>query len=248
MTRKSIIPSPKKHPENLIAETFWYFFKRWGQCFESGSKSRLDPEFRMKFGDSVRILRLNRKSMRMLKKIIMNSILYKTEKMRVENSTKTLAWKNSSLCPETSTQIVRVLSCTVFHLWKRKQPPPPPLTWGAGPACRRQGRPTPQPRRGWIHPSGRRPTPSPGARWQRQLCRGTFLFLSRTFIDIAEGGSGKFFFLMYSNSLYNGSHEWLMFQYCIFCFIICRFSLKGTQAWDILEFFFDLNQILICPW
>ncbi len=26
------------------------------------------------------------------------------------------------------------------------------------------------------------------------------------------------------------------------------FLIKGTQAWDIFEFFFDLNQILICPW
>ncbi len=25
-------------------------------------------------------------------------------------------------------------------------------------------------------------------------------------------------------------------------------NFKGTQAWDIFEFFFDLNQILICPW
>ncbi len=24
--------------------------------------------------------------------------------------------------------------------------------------------------------------------------------------------------------------------------------IKGTQAWDIFEFFFYLNQILICPW
>ncbi len=27
-----------------------------------------------------------------------------------------------------------------------------------------------------------------------------------------------------------------------------RCVIKGTQAWDIFEFFFDLNQILICPW
>ena len=25
-------------------------------------------------------------------------------------------------------------------------------------------------------------------------------------------------------------------------------KLKGTQPWDIFEFFFYLNQILICPW
>ncbi len=24
--------------------------------------------------------------------------------------------------------------------------------------------------------------------------------------------------------------------------------IKGTQAWDIFEFFFDLNKILICSW
>ncbi len=29
-------------------------------------------------------------------------------------------------------------------------------------------------------------------------------------------------------------------------FFKCPF--KGTQAWDIFEFFFYLNQILICPW
>ncbi len=29
--------------------------------------------------------------------------------------------------------------------------------------------------------------------------------------------------------------------------ISCRVQFKGTQAWDNFEFFFDLNQILICP-
>ncbi len=54
-----------------------------------------------------------------------------------------------------------------------------------------------------------------------------------------------YIFSVYELSKNVWEHYWLT---CSFTqFVVVYSALKGTQAWDIFEFFFDLNQILICP-